>query len=67
MDGMMGVREWILAQPYEKKIELLEDACDVGFGTFMTLSKVLLDAPCGEGGGLPTEVIDEIFQRKLKG
>ena len=62
---MDGIKEYVLSQTYEKKVQLLEDACDDSFGVFMQLSKILLEAPCGEGGGLPTEVIDEIFQRKL--
>ena len=43
---------------------MLEDAYDQNFGTFWALADILLKAPCGEGGGLPTEVIDEVYKRK---
>lgn len=61
-----SLNSYILKQSTKRKIELLEDAYDHSFGTFMAIVDILLKAPCGEGGGLPTEVIDRVFQRKLK-
>ena len=61
---LLGVAEFVLAQTPERKIEMLEDAYDQNFGTFWALADILLKAPCGEGGGLPTEVIDEVYKRK---
>ncbi len=60
------VKKFILNQSYDQKINLLENAFDEGFGTFWGIANILLEAPCGKGGGLPTEVINEVFQRKLK-
>ena len=59
------LRDYILEQSTERKIVLLEDAYDQGFGVFWGIADVLLKAPTGKGGGLPTEVIDEVFQKKL--
>ncbi len=56
----------ILRKTTKEKIQLLEDAYDNSFGVFWQLADILLKAPCGEGGGLPTEVIDEVFKRKTK-
>ena len=58
-------KEFILKQTFEKKIQLLESAYDESFGMFWAVAEILLKAPCGEGGGLPTEVIDQVFRRKL--
>ena len=52
------LRDYILEQSTQRKIELLEDAYDQGFGVFWGIADVFLKAPCGKGGGLPTEVID---------
>lgn len=60
------LNNYILKQTTKRKIELLENAYDEGFTLFWSIADILLKAPCGEGGGLPTEVIDEVFQRKLK-
>lgn len=60
------IKEFILKQSFEKKIELLESAFDEGFGMFWQVAEILLQAPCGEGGGLPTETIDKVFKKKLK-
>jgi len=60
------IKEFILKQSFEKKIELLESAFDEGFGMFWQVAEILLQAPCGEGGGLPTETIDKVFKNKLK-
>ena len=59
------MKKIILDQTTEEKIKMLENAYDDGFWVFWGIANVLLEAPCGEGGGLPTEVIDGIFQRKL--
>lgn len=56
--------EYLLKQPIEKKVQLLEDAYDESIGTFLGIADIFLKAPCGEGGGLPTEFIDDIFQKK---
>ena len=63
MDTLL--KNYILEQTTQRKIELLEDAYDEGIGVFIEVSKILLTASCGEGGGLPTEVIDRVFQKKL--
>ncbi len=60
-----SVKDYILDQSTERKIILLEDAYDQGFGVFWGVAEVFLKAPCGKGGGLPTEMIDEVFQKKL--
>ena len=60
------LNNYILKQTTKRKIELLENAYDEGFTLFWSIADILLKAPCGEGGGLPIEVIDEVFQRKLK-
>ena len=56
-------KDWILSLKTEHKIMLLKSALKQNdFGNFMALSNILLEAPCGEGGGLPTETIDAIFK-----
>ena len=59
------IKDFILKQSFEKKIQLLESAYDEGFGMFWQVAEILLQAPCGEGGGLPTETIDKVFKKKL--
>jgi hypothetical protein len=45
---------------------MLEDALrEDRFEIFKTLSKVLLDAPLNKGG-IPTEVVEEIFKKYQK-
>ena len=56
----------VLELEYDQKIELLKDSYDQGIGVFIGVSQIFLDAPCGEGGGLPTEVINEVLRSKLK-
>lgn len=58
------LNNFILKQSTEKKIQLLEAAFDEGVDMFLALADVFLKAPCGEGGGLSTELIDSVFQRK---
>ncbi len=65
MELPQSLKDYILEQSSERKILLLEDAYDQGFGVFWGIANILLEAPCGSGGGLPTEVIDEVFQKKL--
>lgn len=60
------ITEIVLRKSTPEKIQLLEDAFDQSFGTFWQLADILLKAPCGDGGGLPTEVINEVFNRKNK-
>ena len=59
------LRDYILELSTKRKILLLEDAYDQGFRVFWGIADVFLKAPCGNGGGLPTEIIDEVFQKKL--
>ena len=59
------LRDYILELSTKRKIVLLEDAYDQGFGVFWGIADIFLKAPCGNGGGLPTEVIDEVFQKKI--
>ena len=56
---------YVLELDYEQKIELLEDSYDQGIGVFIGVSQIFLDAPCGNGGGLPTEIINEVLQKKI--
>lgn len=59
------LRDYILELSTKRKILLLEDAYDQGFGVFWGIADIFLKAPCGNGGGLPTEIIDEVFQKKI--
>ena len=59
------IKDVVLKKTKEEKIKLLEDAYDAGFGMFWQLATVFLDAPLGEGGGLQTNEIDAVFQKKL--
>ena len=61
-----NIKEFVLKQTTEKKIQLLEDAYNESFGLFWQLASILLEAPCGKGGGLPTELIDKLFYGKLQ-
>lgn len=60
------MKEVILEQTKEEKIDMLEDAIDKGFFAFWNIANVLLEAPIGEGGGLTTEDITAIWDRKYK-
>jgi len=66
LEEFEGIKSFVLDQTPQRKIELLEDAYDESFGTFWAIADIFLKAPCGAGGGLSTEVIDKVFQRKLK-
>jgi hypothetical protein len=57
---------YVLELEYQQKIELLEDSYEQGIGVFTEVSQIFLDAPGGEGGGLSTEVIDEVLFRLIK-
>ena len=59
-----AIRDFVLRQPKEKQIKLLEAAYDEGFGLFWSLAHILLEAPCDKGG-LPTDIIDNVFQSCL--
>ena len=59
------VVNYVLELNYDQKIELLEDSYDQGIGVFIGVSQIFLDAPCGKGGGLPTEIINEVLQKKI--
>ena len=56
---------YVLELEYQQKIELLEDSYEQGIGVFTEVSQIFLDAPCGKGGGLPTEIINEVLQKKI--
>ena len=43
---------------------MLEDAIEDGFFAFWGIANILLEAPIGEGGGLTTEDITAIWDRK---
>ncbi len=59
-------KQWILSLTTDHKIMLLKSALKQNdLKNFLALSNILLEAPCGDGGGLPTEVIDKIFKESL--
>jgi hypothetical protein len=58
------MKEVILEQTKEEKISMLEDAIGDGFFAFWSIANILLEAPIGEGGGLTTEDITAIWDRK---
>ena len=58
------MKEAILEQTKEEKINMLEDAIEDGFFVFWNIANILLEAPIGEGGGLTTEDITAIWDRK---
>jgi hypothetical protein len=60
------MKEAILEQTKEEKINMLEDAIEDGFFAFWGIANILLEAPIGEGGGLTTEDITAIWDRKYK-
>jgi hypothetical protein len=60
------MENFLLSLDRKKKIKMLEDALlEDRFDIFKNLSKVLLDAPI-EKGGLPTDVVSEIFKKYQK-
>ena len=60
------MKEVILEQTKEEKINMLEDAIEDGFFAFWNIANILLEAPIGEGGGLTTEDITAIWDKKYK-
>ena len=60
------MKEVILEQTKEEKINMLEDAIEDGFFVFWNIANILLEAPIGEGGGLTTEDITAIWDKKYK-
>ena len=60
---MDNLKTWFLSLPRDIKLKMLEDEMDEeGIGNFIQLSKILLDAPIGDGG-IETEAIDSIYKR----
>ena len=60
------MESFLLSLDRKKQIKMLEDALkEDRFDIFKTLSKVLLDAPLDKGG-VPTEVVSEIFKKYQK-
>ena len=60
------MESFLLRLDRKKQIKMLEDALkEDRFDIFTTLSKVLLDAPLDKGG-IPTEVVSEIFRKYQK-
>ena len=60
------MENFLLSLDREKQIKMLEDALkEDRFDIFTSLSKVLLDATLDEGG-MPTELIEELFKKHQK-
>ena len=60
------MESFLLSLDRKKQIKILEDALkEDRFDIFTSLSKVLLDAPTNKGG-VPTEVIEELFKKYQK-
>ena len=60
------MENFLLSLDRRKQIKMLEDALKADrFDIFKTLSKVLLDAPLDKGG-IPTDVVSEIFKKYQK-
>jgi len=60
------MENFLLSLDREKQIKMLEDALkEDRFDIFTSLYKVLLDAPTNKGG-VPTEVIEELFKKYQK-
>lgn len=60
------MENFLLSLDRRKQIKMLEDALkEDRFDIFKTLSKVLLDAPLDKGG-IPTDVVSEIFKKYQK-
>ena len=56
-------KQFILGLPTDVKLDILESALKENkFGIFMSLSRVLLDAPISEGG-VSTELIEEVRKK----
>jgi len=60
------MENFLLSLDRKKQIKMLEDALkEDRFDIFKTLSTVLLDAPLNKGG-IPTDVVTEIFRKYQK-
>ena len=60
-------KKWILSMSRDSKFKLMESMLKKdAFGEYMAFIKILLDAPCGEGGGIPTEEINAIWDKYMK-
>ena len=63
MNSTIKEKEWILSLPKGLKLKLLEDCIkEKEMGSYVRITKVLLDAPISKGG-IATDEIDEIFKR----
>ena len=56
-------KKFVLGLPLAMKLDLLETALkEDKFGVFMSMTKILLDAPISEGG-VSTEMIEEVRKK----
>jgi len=56
-------KQFVLGLPLDIKLDTLESALKEGkFGVFMSLTKILLEAPISEGG-VSTEMIEEVRKK----
>jgi hypothetical protein len=56
-------KEWFLSLPEETKLDVLEASLKENkFGVFMSMTKILLEAPI-QNGGISTEKIESIRKK----
>jgi len=56
-------KEWFLSLPEETKLDVLESSLKENkFGVFMSMTKILLEAPI-QNGGISTEKIESIRKK----
>jgi hypothetical protein len=56
-------KEWFLSLPEETKLDVLEASLkESKFGVFMSMTKILLEAPI-QDGGISTEKIESIRKK----
>ena len=61
------LKKVFLKFPREEQIEVLKKAYrEKGFGAYMALGSILLEAPI-TAGGIPASVLDDVFQELIKG
>jgi hypothetical protein len=66
VSGEELIRKMFLNLPREKQLDTLREVYrEHGFGPFMALTKVALDAPCN-AGGIPTEILDKLHTELLE-
>lgn len=58
-------KTWFLSLPEDVKEDILIKAIKQDFSYYMSLSRILLDAPLDQGG-MSTEKLDKIVNDKLK-